>query len=255
MKFITKDFGNLEYAYILPLGDMHIGDPAFDEKKFVALCNWILEEPNAYVVLVGDILNCATKNSKSDIYGEEMNPQQAKKKAVELLLPIKDRILCMVAGNHEFRIYRESGTDIAEDVADRLGIPYHIDGILLNMKFDPYPELRTGKKNYTAYITHGMGGGGTKGAKVNAVSKLANIVLADLYLIGHIHFMTSFKDSFFIPDTRNGKIDKVTRTFVSAGSFLSWGGYAERMSLPPAKLGTPRIRLAGSGKKDCHVSI
>lgn len=255
MKFITKDFGNLDYAYVLPLGDMHIGDPAFDSKKFIKLRDWILENPNVYVILVGDLLNCAIKSSKSEIYNELMNPQQAKKYALELLLPIKERIIGMVAGNHEYRIYRESGTDISEDIADRLDVPYDMDGLLLNMKFDPYPELRKGKINYTAYVSHGFGGGCTKGAKINAVSKLSNIVLADIYVTGHVHFMTTFKDSFFIPDTRNGKIDKVTRTFVSAGSFLSWGGYAERMSLAPAKLGAPRIRLAGSGKKDVHVSI
>ena len=254
MRFITKELGNLEYAYILPIGDMHLGDPHFAKKKFLDLRDWILAKPNCYVVLVGDILNCATRSSKSDIYAENMNPNQAKNYAVELLTPIKDRIIASCGGNHEERIYRESGFDVGESLANELGMPYDKDGIMVNVKFDPNPNLRKGKINYTVYVNHGFGGGATKGAKINAVNKLSSIILADLYLAGHVHFATVYKDSFFIPDTRNGKIDKVTRTFVSAGSFLDYGGYAERMGLPPAKLGTPRIRIDGR-KKDLHVSI
>jgi len=254
MKFITKDFGNLEYIYLIPIGDAHIGDTRFHEKKFVELRDWIIKQPNAYAVLLGDIINAATKNSKSDIYAECMNPAQAMNHAIELLKPIKDRLIASTIGNHEERIWRESGIDVAEIMARELGVPYDKDGVLLNVKFDPYPELRRGKVNYTVYMNHGHGGGGTKSAKINAVSKLANIVLADAYISGHVHFATTFKDSVYVPDTRTGKIDKMTRTYISSGSFLDYGGYAEKMGMAPAKLGAPRCRFDGR-RKDLHVSI
>lgn len=248
----------MEYAYILPLGDMHIGDPAFSHRKFGELRDWILQEPNTFVILTGDIMNCATRGSVSDIYAEKMNPTEARNFAFELLEPLAKagKILAMVGGNHEFRIYKESGFDIGESLADKLQIPYSQSGLLLNMKFDPYPEHRCGKISYTCYVTHGFGGGATKGGKINVVNKLASIVLADIYICGHIHFMSTFKDSYFVPDPRSGKVNKMTRTYVSAGSFLDWGGYSERMGLAPAKLGTPRIRLGADRKaKNVHVSI
>jgi len=246
--------GNKEFSYLLPIADLHIGDPFFHEKKFTKLVDWIKDTPNAYVVLVGDILNCATKNSKSDIYGEKMNPGDAKKYAVKMLDPIKDKILGSVWGNHERRVYRESGIDIAEELADKLGVPYGREGMLYNIKFDPYPELRRGKVNYTVYTNHGTGGGKTKGSKVNVTTGLSNIVLCDLYISAHTHLANVNKDRYFVPDTRNGKIDSMTMTYASAGGFLDYGGYAEDGGFPPAKLGTCRCRLNGT-RKDLHVSI
>ncbi len=254
MKFITKDFGNLDYAYIIPIADLHIGEELFAEKKFIKLRDWILNTDNAYAVLVGDLLNCATKNSKSDIYGERMNPGEAIKHADKLLSPIKHRILGSCWGNHERRVYRESGVDISEVLADKLGIPYGREGVLYNIKFDRYPQLRQGKINYTIYTNHGTGGGRTKSSKVAAVARLSDLVLADCYVSAHTHLGNGNKDTYIIPDTRNGKLDFITMTYVSAGSYLEWGGYAEDGSFPPGKIGTSRIRCDGR-RKDLHVSI
>jgi hypothetical protein len=246
--------GNAERGYIVPIADLHIGDPLFHEKKFIKMRDWIAETPNVVVPLVGDILNCATKNSKSDIYGEKMNPNDALKYAVELLEPIRDKIIGSVRGNHCIRVYRESGLDIAENLAERLGVPYAPEGILYNIKFDRYPNLRTGKINYTVYTNHGIGGGRTKGSKVNVVHRLSDIVLADLYISAHVHSANGDKDRYFVPDTRAGKITSMTMTYASAGSYLDYGGYAEAGLMKPSKLGTCRIRLSGL-RKDLHVSI
>jgi predicted phosphodiesterase len=252
MKYITISPSTTDCRYLLPLSDLHIGDPHFNESKFLQLRDWIAGQDKTDVILVGDILNCATKASKSDIYGERLNPQEAKRKAVEILEPIRHKIKGMVWGNHERRVYRESGIDVCEDVADRLGVEYAREGIVLVHKFKPYETK--GNICYVTYATHGFGGGRTKGSKTNVVDKLSSIVQADIYICGHTHFATAFKDSFFIPDLRANRIQRVTRTYVSAGSFLDYGGYSEDMGLPPAKLGTPRIRLDGR-KKNCHVSI
>ena len=83
MRYLVKDLGPLEYAYIIPIGDIHIGDPNFNERKFLDFRDWILQTPNTFVLLPGDVLNCATKNSKSDFYKELMPVQQAKKYAIQ----------------------------------------------------------------------------------------------------------------------------------------------------------------------------
>lgn len=246
--------GNIPYAYIIAIGDIHIGDPNFNQKKFLEFRDWILNEENAYVILLGDLLNCATKNSISDIYGETMPVQEAKKMAVKMLEPIQSRILGLVAGNHEYRLWKETGTDPAEDIAMILKIPYDPDGLFLNIKIGQYNNCSNTRNNYTIYMTHGYGGGRTKGSKTNVLERTSHIVDADIYVIGHIHFMNVFKDKYYRFDIRHNRINPITRTYVSAGSFLNWGGYAERMLLPPAKQGAPRIRLDGA-RKDVHVSI
>lgn len=254
MRYVVKDLGALEHAYILPLGDIHIGAPEYNEKKFLKFRDWVAQTPNTFVVLPGDILNCATKTSKSDTYSETMPVQEAKKYAVKVLEPIKGKILGIVRGNHEARVWRESGDDPAEDIAMALGVDYNPHGLYLNLKVGQYHKTRDSRINYLFYMTHGHGGGSTKGAKTNVLAKTSNIVDADCYVVGHIHFMNTFKDKYLRPDVKHSRMEFVTRTYVSAGSFLDWGGYSEDMMLPPSKLGAPRIRLDG-GRKDLHVSI
>lgn len=253
MKWIEKDLGNIDHAYIIPIGDLHIGDPLFDEKKLKRMLEWIRKEPNTFVILMGDILNCATKNSVSDTYSEIQNPQQAKKYAGELLDPVKDRILGSIDGNHEFRIWKESGVDIAEDLAERLDCPYGKEGLLINIKMGREGNLNHAI-NYSIYCTHGTGAGRTIGAKANTLKRASEIVLADVYIIAHIHFMQSYADYYYVPDVIHKRVITHKRLYISSSSFLDWGGYAETKMLPPNKIGAARLRLDGT-KKDCHCSI
>ncbi len=252
MRYIEKDLGPCEYAYIIPIADLHIGDPLFDEKKFLRFRDWICQTPNTYCILLGDVLNCATKGSVSDIYGEKMNPQEAKKYAVKLLEPIKERILGMVFGNHEKRIWKDSGSDVTEDLSMLLNVPYGAEGMLLNVKLGEHHNK--GRLNYIIYATHGTGAGRTPGAKTNTLKRTSEIVLADIYVIAHVHFAETFADYYFVPDVRHKKIDRIKRQYVSVGSFLNWGGYSEEQMLTPTKTGTAKIMLSGK-RKDFHASI
>jgi predicted phosphodiesterase len=244
---------DIEAAYIVPLADLHIGDPLFDEQRCQRLVRWIAETPNAWAVLVGDVMNTATKTSKSDIYQEVMNPHEQLRYAKKLLAPIKDKIIAAVEGNHELRIAREDGINTTELLADTLGVFYSPLSTLMKITLGRCPK--NGKRLcYTMYVTHGSGSSRTSGGKVNALRRLRDIVLADVYVMGHIHWMATFLETYYVPDVRNNKIEEVRLTFVSTGSFLKWGGYAEEKSLPPAKLGAPRIRLDGT-RKDVRVSL
>lgn len=89
---------------IYVISDTHLGDENSDIELLRQIINFIKDTPECYCILLGDILNTATKNSKSDIYSETLNISQAQKLAIELLTPIKDKILAMVPGNHENRV-------------------------------------------------------------------------------------------------------------------------------------------------------
>jgi len=247
MKYIERDLGALESALIVPIADLHIGDPLFNEQAFIELRRWIEKTPNAFVLLLGDVLNCATKNSVSDVYEEELPPQKAKKKAFTLLKPIANKIIAIVTGNHEYRIWKESGNDIAEDLSFMLDVPYAREGALVNVKVGEYRNK--GRVNYTIYGTHGRGTGRTKGAKINMLRRLRDIVLADVYVMGHIHDAMVNWGAYYVPDVRHRTILKIPQLFVSTGSFLEWGGYAERDIYEPTWPAIPKIRLSGRQKE------
>ena len=52
--------------------------------------DWILNTPNTYTMLNGDILNCAIIGSKSDAYSEVNAARDAKKVALAALDPLAD---------------------------------------------------------------------------------------------------------------------------------------------------------------------
>ena len=249
MRYVEVDLGeNLEEAVIVPIGDMHIGAPLFDRELADEVIGFIKKTPNAFAVVVGDIINAATKNSVSDIYSEVMTPQEAKKLAIKLLKPIGDRILAVVPGNHEKRVWKESGSDIVEDVAMILGIENRYDpaGVLLQIKFGQYRNR--GKLRYTMYLTHGTGGGRTSGSKINVLKRASDIVLADVYVIGHVHAPLFTSDVIHVP-AANGKIVEFKRFYVSTASFLKWGEYAEEKMLAPSAAVFPKIVLSGKERR------
>jgi hypothetical protein len=207
--------------------------------------------PEAYVLLNGDILNVATKNSVSDSY-TGLRPQEELDKAVELFLPIKDKLLVSTRGNHCFRTWRETGLDISKILADRLGVLYAGDEAYLKIKLG---KGTNGKPIvYCLFMQHGHKGGRTIGSKVNAIASMANTCMADIFLYSHIHSISAHVDLFLVPDIRTNKMVEVKRTFVSTGAFLGRGGYSVSHGYPASKLGSPKIRLDGH-KKDCHVSL
>ena len=117
---ITRHFPENNDLVIFPIGDLHLGAAEHMESAWREFRTNILEQPNAYIVLVGDLLNNATKNSLSNVYDEVLRPREAKKQMVEMLNPLRDRILCAVSGNHERRSSRDVDDDIVYDILCKL---------------------------------------------------------------------------------------------------------------------------------------
>jgi hypothetical protein len=240
--------------YVIPISDLHLGDPHVNFDKFYGYRKWIEDTPNAYVLLNGDLMNTATKGSVSNCYEESIRPSEQLKLAVKLFEPIKDRILAIVTGNHERRIQRDVDYDPSELLAGQLGVYYGGDEAFLKIRFGS--QNRTTKKPhcYTVYATHGWAGGRTPGAKANSLQKLSDIVLADIYISSHVHTMVCYQDILLVPDLQNNKMMERKRTFASSGAFLTRGGYAVQKGYPQSKLGSVRLRLDGV-RHDVHVSI
>ena len=88
----------------------------------------------------------------------------------------------MTTGNHEARIYRETGIDITKDIAKALGVPYRPEGMLHKLSFGDFNNRVKGKPFvFWGYISHGYGGARTKSAKAIKVERMASWIHADYY--------------------------------------------------------------------------
>jgi predicted phosphodiesterase len=223
---------------LYPLGDFHIGSSHYKDNELKEWVEKIKEDPYALVVIHGDIINNAIKTSVSDIYDEQLNPEQSIDKAVAIIEPIKDKIIGITSGNHEDRTYKITGIDVMKNFAYRLGKQDYYSPIS-NLIFLSWGDTnrKSGKaKSHictTIYMTHGLGGGRTIGAKANQVARLANMIDADIYIHGHTHSPIIFKENYIKINKLNKGYTEVQRLFVNTNSTEGFGNYGERFKLSP----------------------
>lgn len=238
--------------------DWHIGDKHCDMTDIRRSIQQVKSKDNAYVILNGDLLNNATKTSVSDCYAEKLTPMEQIRMAVELLEPIKDRILMATTGNHESRSYRTDGLDITSMIMVQLGIEnrYCREGGILFLKFGEQTRVRNTNDThikaqmlYTIYATHGSGGGRKEGAKAIRLADMASIIDADIYVHSHTHLPLIMKQATYRTDMSNCLVKLVDKLFINTSAKLRYGGYGQTFEFKPASTATPVVYLNGERKE------
>lgn len=258
MKAIRCDLPDFETIEIHPLADLHIGDSMCDYKLIMEKLEYIRTTPNAYCILDGDLMDTAVCTSIGDTYGANLQPMEQLRHCVKIFEPIKDKILGVLPGNHENRVYRSDGLDITEIMCSQLGISekYSPTTALLFVRFGK-SKVTGGHKRpilYTIYQTHGAGGGRKEGGKVNRLADLASIVDADIYVHGHTHLPVVFKNSFYRVSGANSSVALVDKLFVNTSAWLNYGGYGDKAGFKPASKASPIIYLDGT-KHDMYARL
>lgn len=255
MRVVKVDLpSDMKQAEIHVGADWHLGDPYCREDIVRARIEAVRNKDNAYLIMNGDVLNNATKFSVSDIYAEKESPMQQIHHAIDLLSPIKDKVIAVTSGNHCNRTYRNDGIDLMEIVCRELGISDKYSQTSC-MVFVRLGKDTTGGKNsksehrkhcYTIYALHGSGGGRKEGAKAIRLADMASIIDASVYIHSHTHLPMIMKQSFFQTIQTSSSVKKVDRLFVNTGATLEYGGYACAQEFKPATCNaTPVIYLSG----------
>jgi hypothetical protein len=260
MQFIETEIKD-DIGYILPMGDLHLGDKSFSEesmKQLTGYIAWVKEHKNSRVFLMGDIFNCATRNSKTSPFEQKNEGIGEFELAIKLFSPIKDQIIGAIDGNHEHRLEDFANHNITLAFCHALGIQYASISAVVNVKIGKRNRTSNGgnwKQQYQLYMHHTTGGGSSMGGKINRAEKLMDIVEGcDAYIGGHNHGIVSGFRRIFYPNMQTKKVEDRKVALVCIGGYVDYNGsYAERLMLPPTKLGSVRIRLDGN-KHDIHVS-
>ena len=119
-ELIVHKFEGNHPIHIYPILDVHLGAAEHMRREWNYFCDHILNDPYGYITLGGDLINNATRSSVSNIFEETMRPREQKKVIIEMLTPIKSRILCGTTGNHE----RRSVKDADDDPTYAINIPF-----------------------------------------------------------------------------------------------------------------------------------
>lgn len=252
MKIIKRELDSeIKELKIIPISDVHIGDELTNLKLLKECLQRIKEEENTYTIINGDFCNTALKNSKSDVYSDELTPMEQINKMLDLLEPIRDKILVLANGNHEARILKDTSIDVTRLVAKQLGIEdrYAEGWWYLFLRFGEKEYGRKAKMCYQITGYHGSGGGRKTGGKANRLEEMSQVVIADLYIMSHTHKPLSTKSTIFIPDYGNNTLNKKQMYYLMTNSFLEYGGYGEALGYTPTDNTPTEAILDGTKRK------
>jgi len=240
---------------IVGFGDIHRGNPWFDEDLFYKTRDWIRDNDCLWIGM-GDYGECINAKDPRHDYNaldyEYATPDVQYRKVREDLEPIKDKCIMMLEGNHESNFWRRHNHNYTQWMATDLGIKYvGISGyILLRFLHKTTDGKSATRRIFRIYAHHGWAGGRSDGYKVKVIQDLRNIFDdADLYMMGHTHKLGSvFPTTTLSVNARTKKIQDKDKNYVYTGSYIKGhevgkGSYVEARAYPPTQLGSPLIEI------------
>lgn len=261
---MQNDFDLIKYHFdknddieIYPISDVHLGAAEHMDVEWDSFCSHILEKPNAYITLGGDLINNSTRNSVANVFEETMRPREQKKRMAEMLEPIKSRILCAVTGNHERRSAKDADDDPTYDIMCKLDLEdiYRENIAFVKIQIGDVKGTGTANPTYTIVVTHGAGGGMLTGGSVNRNERFGYVIDGmDCLIVGHTHKPFVTQPSKLKIDPYNNKVSLRPFKVVSSTSWLNYGGYAAQKMLIPSSHAIQIVRLCGD-HKDIKVTM
>ena len=231
---------------LIPLGDIHLGSPTCDIDKLLETIEYI-KKSGSLVVLMGDLLEAASRHSVGAGWVEQTSPPQDQLDVLyDLFLPIKDQILVVLDGNHEERIWKQTGIQVSKILARMLGVPYG--------GYSCFIKLKIKKNNYIIHAQHGSSNAWYPHTKITAAMRTAQHTQADVYLYGHTHELMSLALDRREFDLRSRTVQRKKIYFVLTGGFLKYeNSYAQRKNMYPVKTGVAKLKFYGN-RWDVHIS-
>lgn len=241
---IVEKFGrDVGEVNVYPLGDLHIGSEDFDMEKWRKWKRMVMEDENAVVVTIGDLIDNGLKSSITNVYEQTMRPSEQKRWLAKELMPIKDKIVCAVQGNHEYRTTKTADGCAMYDVMLLMGIE---DRYRANAGF---VKLALGHKasdrqwSYTFALFYGASKFKTRvmGYAIDGM---------DVMVTGHDHQPQAYFPAKIVIDSKNESVNMKGFVRLVTSPFVKMGGYGlKAMYEPQDHSKIPVVNLSGKKKE------
>ena len=252
-EMIIREFPEKEDIVIYPISDVHLGARECMEQEFISFIGTIAEQPNAYVILGGDLIDNGTRNSVTNIFRATMPPSSQKKEMAKILEPIRDKLLCAVSGNHERRKdNRSADDDPMYDILAKIDCEHiHRENIaFLKLRFGNADGDGMRNPTYTLVVCHGAGGGQlTSGAVLRGERFAYSISGADALIFGHTHRPFTTTPGQIVIDPRNNRVSIKPFKVINMTSWLDYTDYAAQKMLTPTAHCMQTLTLRGNRKE------
>ena len=218
----VKKWGFLE---ILHITDVQFGHICLSKTRVKEYNDWVLAEPNRFVVFGGDMIDAANIFSPGQPWENVFETQSQVYQFCAIYAPIAHRVLGYVGGNHERRGLKTFG-DIGILLAKLLQLPYSSGQQFIDIHFGKWNAFKVD-------LWHGKGAAITPGARMNMLYAAMMASDANLVLVGHLHDAFCKFRWMKSRDANNLKIKFIKQGGAMSSSFLEYvGSYAEVMNMP-----------------------
>jgi hypothetical protein len=249
---------------IIPVGDIHFGSANCDEKLLSHVIEHIRTNDNAYWVGMGDYGEFISHRDKRFL-GKAISKQfltcdsisEIAYKQYEhlkgLFMPIKDKCLGLLKGNHEHKVLVNDGLNVTHMMANALGAPYLGDLALITLRCEYYSDgIKERSCFFNMYASHGWQAGRDPGGKINTLRKIfISYPNVDIILTGHSHDLVAmpFKANIVSAGRSELVVVPVVRWGVLTGSFLHGAkqgteNYAESFGYAPLPNGVAKVIMS-----------
>ena len=236
---------NLDFADIYFIHDVHFGSPLFDNKKWELLKDIILGDDKAYVCFVGDLMENAIPNSKSDMFTQTHSPAEQKEWVAKQLKDLAHKTLAVVPGNHEKnRTTKVSGLYPLYDCCLIAGVDdkYRNTIAFLDIGIGNFRGRKNKQVHYFGQIQHK--------AKDNANYGTADFSDGiDWFAFGHDHETKDKPRAKMVFDKHNKIVYKRNIECLNCGSFCLYGGYGSENAYRPQSDKMYKLRIYSNEKR------
>ncbi|MBE7082308.1 MAG: hypothetical protein E7378_01325 [Clostridiales bacterium] len=227
-------------------------DKPFRIKKFKAHIEELAKDPNARIMLGGDLFYFpgGSKNYRA-IYSP--NYEEQVELLAELLMPIKDKIIGAYDGTEEGRIFEKDGINATKLLMERLGLADRYFGQMAEVEF-VFRNEYTGNnpKSVKVLFDHGFLAAGTTGtiaAKTEGLQK--KLSGKDFYFTSHYNKM--FIERAAVLEQDGARMIKKPCYFVSVAGYRDFPArLSSNRNTAPANTDNGVIRIFVAPNPDRH---
>jgi predicted MPP superfamily phosphohydrolase len=233
------------YADIYFIHDVHYGSELFNQKKWDSIKEIILSDENSYVCFVGDLMENAIPNSKSDMFSQTHSPSKQKEWVTEQLKDLSKKTIAVVAGNHEEnRTTKVSGLYPLYDCCLIAGTDdkYRNTIAFIDIGIGRTKKSSNKQIHYFGQIQHKA-----KDLKNYHSSDYTDGI--DFFASGHDHETKDKPRAKMVFDKHNKVVYKRNIECLNCGSFCEYGGYGSRGAYRPQSDKMYRLRIFGNEKR------
>ncbi len=243
-----KEFDQIE---IYPVHDLHYGSEQFNLRRWNALHDLILSEPNRFIIWVGDLLeNSVPFSSHSDCLTQMYSPQEQKEYITALFKEFKKRSIAVLDGNHEAnRSTKMCGLYPLYDCAAIAGIETAYRSAYAVMDIgvgSNYHGVKNRQAHYIGFAMH-------RAKSLKSFASVDALEGFDFFLYGHDHEPTDHPRGKLVYDAMNKAVSFKSVEVLNCGSFLSYGGYGAMAGYRPKSDKLYKLVLHGGRTKQIET--